>query len=111
MKFLADKFAAVVVTAFRGPRISTKLLFVELRGTDFGVGRGNESKFEPSASCVYHRHHMDLVFDFVARRFGTDSNHPGAAQSTCTFSNGILALRAGTRGRIPYCGLPTILWR
>ena len=79
MKFLAGKFAAVVVTAFCGSRIPTKPLFVELHGKVFGVGCGNESKFEPSASCVYHRHHVDLVFDFVASCFGADLNHPGAS--------------------------------
>ena len=79
LKFLANKFAAIVVTAFHGSWIATEPLLVELHGTTFGVGSGYKCEFEPSTPCFYHRHHMDLVFDFVARCFGANSNHPGAS--------------------------------
>jgi hypothetical protein len=79
LKFLADKFAAVVMTAFRGSWIVTEPLLVKLHGATFGVGGGYKCKFEPSTPCIYHRHHMDLVFDFVVRRFGADSNRQGGS--------------------------------
>ena len=42
LKFLADKFAAIVVSDFGGTRVATQPVRVELDCTGFGVGGGDQ---------------------------------------------------------------------
>ena len=104
LKFLPHEFISIVVSNFRGSRITAKPIGIELNGTSLWICCGDECKFAPIRGSINHWKNMDFLFDFFVWHVFLDLYRPQSCAIHMYLFEGLFVMESWYKWEV------TVIW-